>query len=73
MTKAENNNQGTLNVDLNYQKVAQDVMSAIYHHKASIRMLETLMDRLDVAAIKKGLKEKERRLNSERRNHERRR
>ena len=67
------NEQGMLGVDLHYTGIAQSINSALYHHRASIKMLEDIKDRLDIAAIKKGLIEKERRIsNNDRRNNKRR-
>lgn len=51
--------KGELKVKINYEKLAQDVKCAIY-------FLERLRDRLDVAAIEKGILERDRR-NGERR------
>ena len=72
VTQAENNNKGVLTIDLNYESTAQTIASALHHHHAAIRMLEVLRDKLDIAGMKRGILEKERRINEERRDGERR-
>ncbi len=56
----EDNRKGNLTVTLNYLKIAQDIEHAIY-------FLNRIKDKLDIAAIEKGMKKQERRTNGERR------
>ena len=60
MTKGEDAKRGNLTVTLEYEKIAQDI-------KCAIHFLQKLSDRLDMAAIEKGIIERERR-NGDRRN-----
>jgi len=59
MTKAEDEKIGNLTVTIDYMRLAQDI-------RAAIHFLNQIKDKLDVAAIEKGIKERERR-NIERR------
>jgi hypothetical protein len=48
MTKAEEDNPGVLTVDVDYVKMGQAINNAIY-------MLKKFKDKLDMAAVEKGL------------------
>jgi len=63
MTKAEEETKGVLTVDVDYLKLAQSINNTMY-------MMQKFKDQLDIAAIQKGMKEKERR-NGDRRRHAR--
>jgi len=62
MTKEEDKEEGNLTVTLNYLHLAQDIKSAMH-------FLKQIQDKLEIAAIEKGMVARERR-NGERRNGE---
>lgn len=65
MTKAENEKKGNLTVTLNYIDYAQFLKSTIYHFECAVHFLKKQQDLLEIAAIKKGIIDRERRKNSE--------
>ena len=60
MTKEEDEKLGNLTITIDYMRLAQDV-------KAALHFLNQIKDKLDMAAINKGMIERERR-NGDRRN-----
>jgi len=54
MTSAEEENRGILTIDVDYLEMAQVIENAMY-------MLQRVKDKLDIAAIEKGMKTRNRR------------
>ena len=54
MTKAEEEERGVLSIDVNFKEFAQALNNFMY-------MGQKLKDKLEIAAIEKGMKRKERR------------
>ena len=54
MTKEEDQKLGNLTITIDYMRLAQDV-------KAALHFLNQIKDKLDIAAIEKGMNERERR------------
>lgn len=67
MSKEEDKERGNLTVTLPYINFAQQINSAIYHLEALLHFLKCIRDKLDIAAIEKGMKERERRKRGDRR------